>query len=263
MAEGPSTHGSDLVLARVVVAVAALGASPPPRPVTVQAVRSLGRVGLLVSATGATWDEVREWVERDHPGNASFQRMGRIVRVDFRKAPAAWSALLDATSYHHAILTPDGLATLTLRGRRGQLHDLLAGPLKVIPGARPDLRSVSTGGFERGPQLTDRQRAALLAAHQAGYYRIPRPINLRRLARAQGISSPALSELLRRAERAIIDDYVAEARRRGDAEPGRAPVPAPAEPAPDPAPLEAPPMQPPKATGTATPPLKGPLRRRS
>lgn len=53
--------------------------------------------------------------------------------------------------------------------------------------------------------LTDKQREALLAAYEAGYYAVPREISLQELAERQSVSHQALSERIRRGHKALIE----------------------------------------------------------
>jgi predicted DNA binding protein len=61
-------------------------------------------------------------------------------------------------------------------------------------------------GFER--VLTDRQREALTAAWEAGYFDQPRTADLGEVADRLGIGRGAASELLRRGERALVRSAV-------------------------------------------------------
>jgi len=57
--------------------------------------------------------------------------------------------------------------------------------------------------------LTDRQREALVAAHELGYFDIPRTASLDEVAAELGIGASALSERLRRAQAALVETTVA------------------------------------------------------
>lgn len=57
-------------------------------------------------------------------------------------------------------------------------------------------------------QLTDRQRAALDAAVAVGYYEIPREGTITDIATRLGCSSSTAGELVRKAEAAVIRDYI-------------------------------------------------------
>lgn len=53
-------------------------------------------------------------------------------------------------------------------------------------------------------ELTEKQYETMLAAYDAGYYDVPREINLKELARQLDVSHQALSERLRRGHQALI-----------------------------------------------------------
>lgn len=66
--------------------------------------------------------------------------------------------------------------------------------------------------FERSAspsQLTDRQQAALEAAVEAGYYEIPRDGTVADIAAALDCSTSTAGELVRKAEAAVIREFVA------------------------------------------------------
>jgi hypothetical protein len=56
--------------------------------------------------------------------------------------------------------------------------------------------------------LTDRQRLALRTAHEAGYFDTPRRTSTRELGTRLGISAASVSELLRRAQRRLVEHTV-------------------------------------------------------
>lgn len=57
--------------------------------------------------------------------------------------------------------------------------------------------------------LTDPQRDALVAAHDAGYWKVPRGTTVGELGGRLGISAQAVSERLRRGTDRLVDTYVA------------------------------------------------------
>lgn len=61
----------------------------------------------------------------------------------------------------------------------------------------------TTAGPDR--HLTDRQREALLTAHEMGYFDIPRGARLQEVASELGITSSSLSERLRRAQSQVVE----------------------------------------------------------
>lgn len=56
--------------------------------------------------------------------------------------------------------------------------------------------------------LTDKQRVALLAAYEAGYFAVPRKASMATVAAALDISSSALTERLHRAQAHLIEYFV-------------------------------------------------------
>jgi predicted DNA binding protein len=60
----------------------------------------------------------------------------------------------------------------------------------------------------RDDELTSRQREIIQAAFDLGYFNYPRKTGLNTLSRLLKVSPSALSEVLRRAERKIVGDYL-------------------------------------------------------
>jgi hypothetical protein len=60
-------------------------------------------------------------------------------------------------------------------------------------------------------KLTEKQREVLIAAYKFGYYDLPRRINSERLAEKLNIGSSTLGEHLRKAERRLLKNILAEA----------------------------------------------------
>jgi predicted DNA binding protein len=57
-------------------------------------------------------------------------------------------------------------------------------------------------------QLTEAQREALVAAHEAGYFEVPRDVTLDDLSSKLGVSKQSVSERLRRAQSRLVGDTV-------------------------------------------------------
>jgi predicted DNA binding protein len=71
----------------------------------------------------------------------------------------------------------------------------------------------SIRGFNAEPDsanVTDRQREVLLAANEAGYYDTPRGSSLTELADQLNITKATCSDILHRAEGAVIEQYVSQ-----------------------------------------------------
>jgi len=58
--------------------------------------------------------------------------------------------------------------------------------------------------------VTDKQRQALSAAFEMGYYSVPRDVDLRTVGEQLGISRQAVSERLRRGHELLVGDYLGE-----------------------------------------------------
>jgi len=129
----------------------------------------------------------------------------RVLRADFQHLPEAWARTFQGVALEFARLDPNGGASVTVTGRRSALASFArrlygpSAPLELVhlQTAQPPLSL-----------LTLPQDGALRAAVAAGYYRIPRALNLDELATRLGVSSASLSERLRRAEGRIITRYV-------------------------------------------------------
>lgn len=200
----------DLISATVELPCAALGFDPPDAVLAVRFMEQEDGLGLICTALSGFPPNFDAWLQGFGPEYTRVGRTGRVVRATLTLPDATWVPLLRATRNHYITLHPDGRAVAVLRGDRMEVQRFIESVRRGYPGAA--LRSLHATPGRRAGGITDRQREALEAAHAAGYYRVPRPVNLRTLARKLGISSPALSELLRRAEGAIIDAYVARPR---------------------------------------------------
>jgi len=170
---------------------------------------------------------VQNWVEvtaepQDVPSLAQeIRRHPQVVRTDLAmlrsglvglvktKWCPVWSALKGQTcAVRQHRLAPDGTSRLTImvsgREALGRLVEELSGS-----GARVKVLRLS-GAVGEAP-LTPRQLRVLSEAIEKGYYDYPRRIRQRELAASCGLSSSALSELLRRAERNLLKWYEGKA----------------------------------------------------
>jgi len=99
----------------------------------------------------------------------------------------------------------DGAAVFTVVGTADDLQALLTGIPEEI-----DVDVDRVGEYDdrhvvgSGPELTDRQRQAVRAALDAGYYDSPRTGSLDEVADRLDCATGTASELLRRAERAAL-----------------------------------------------------------
>lgn len=68
------------------------------------------------------------------------------------------------------------------------------------------IESMDASSWQNRNGLTDKQRTALLAAFDAGYYDVPRAISMSELAEELDVSHQTLSERLRRGTKRLIED---------------------------------------------------------
>lgn len=101
----------------------------------------------------------------------------------------------------YPIVVRDGWAEWDLTGTREDLKEFQSW-LDAL-GLEYELLSLVRTGDEEGI-LTDRQQEVLEAAHQAGYFEIPRQCTLKDLARRFDIDKSTVSEILRRAEGRLV-----------------------------------------------------------
>ncbi|MFC7325826.1 helix-turn-helix domain-containing protein [Halorubrum rutilum] len=83
--------------------------------------------------------------------------------------------------------------------------DALSAAIEALPGG-VDVEVLRTGTYDRsrGVRVSDRQREALAAAWDAGYYEIPREGDIEAVAGALDCATSTASDLLRRAERRVV-----------------------------------------------------------
>ncbi|HLE96818.1 MAG TPA: helix-turn-helix domain-containing protein [Candidatus Thermoplasmatota archaeon] len=129
----------------------------------------------------------------------------RVIRADFEPLPDAWARVFLGVTLEFARLEPNGAASVRITGSRAALAKFA----RRLYGATAPLELVELRATEPPVTfLTLPQDDALRVAVAAGYYRIPRALNLDELAKKLGITSASLSERLRRAEGRIISRYV-------------------------------------------------------
>lgn len=114
-------------------------------------------------------------------------------------------------------LTTADITLLSARGQGGQWKLRMLAPVRdgiaraddILDdlGCTAECRRISTidGVSMSSSDLTDKQREALVAAFETGYYEIPRDITVEELADDLGISHQALSERFRRAHHQLIE----------------------------------------------------------
>ncbi len=116
-------------------------------------------------------------------------------------------SLLDALSQRTVVVIPpievgpDRTVRMTLVGHPDDLRVVLA---QTPEGISVDVRSVSDGISATPTRLSDRQREALQAAWELGYYEIPRRNGIKAVAAELDCVVSTASELLRRGESRLV-----------------------------------------------------------
>lgn len=172
--------------------------------------------GPVGSATTLTW------VDADRETTAAVLDAAPVVEASLVAGDGGTYAFTRQTDYAFAdnlldlVATADVafLAPLSFRADRSA-HFEAAGESAALGAFYDDLAAVldvsvaSVRDFRRGgtpASLTDRQRAALDAAVDLGYYEIPRAASVADIADALDCATSTAGELLRKAEASVVRD---------------------------------------------------------
>ncbi len=166
-------------------------------------------------AVGTTTD-----VERELGADPTTRRVSRSATArsgalyEIEWAPAVERRIATLLDSDVTVLTLVGRATgWTLRVRASDHETLSAYQDRLREGhcslTLERLRTPESQAADGQFLLTDKQREALVAAQQLGYFDVPREITLSELADELGISQQALSKRLRRAQQTITRDVLA------------------------------------------------------
>lgn len=192
-------------LRRIDTDAAALGFLPPPCALNLRLRRQGQGWEMVALMPTAQTSAVTRWLQPLAPTQVLVAPglAPRSLRALFATVPSAWPELVDAAHLHHALLFPNGVASLFAEGSQAQLEALVAqlqvSAMVVRARAAP---------LDDEARLTPRQIDALTTAVALGYYEIPHRLDLRALAANMHISLGAVSELLRRAESLVITSFV-------------------------------------------------------
>lgn len=167
---------------------------------------------LLCHAAAGKPDILARWL-RTQPGIDDVRVAPGIAPKVFRAKTAAvpptWALVAAFVKVHHLDLAADGHASWFIEGVRDQVWALVQHLEATTPEASKTnvrCRPVHEGRGEA--PITRRQFEALSTAVALGYYEIPHRLDLRALAKKTGLSLGSVSELLRRAEGAILTHYI-------------------------------------------------------
>jgi hypothetical protein len=168
---------------------------------------------LLAHAAAGKPDALARWL-RTHAGIEQVRVAGglapKVLRAKAALLPSAWAAVSTFVRVHHLNLAPDGHASWFVEGTREQVLAMvnLLDIAQQIPSSPSDVRCRPVRPLQNEPPISRRQFEALSSAVALGYYEIPHRLDLRALGQKTGISLGSISELLRRAEGAVLTHYV-------------------------------------------------------
>ncbi len=134
------------------------------------------------------------------------------VRTRLRERERRYREALDRESV--LVVPPVELrADRTVRQTMAGYAEELSAAVEALP-SEVEVEVLRTGTFHRvaRPAVTERQREALRAAFEAGYYDLPRSAGLEVVAEALDCSTSAASDRLRRAERRLVAGALGENR---------------------------------------------------
>ena len=202
----PPAHESPVrIMGRFVGRAEGFGFRPPPGSLRLKLLKAHTIWTLFLQPTSDVHvGRLVDWLPAEGLLRIEFGSR-RVIRADFQPLPEAWAQTFRGVELEFARLDPEGDASATIVGTRSAL----AAFARRMCGPTAPLDLVELHEVEPPVSfLTLPQDDALRAAVAAGYYRIPRALNLNQLAKKLGISSASLSERLRRAEGRIIIRYV-------------------------------------------------------
>lgn len=168
---------------------------------------------LLAHAAAGKPDILARWL-KPHPGIEDVRVAPgiapKLLRAKVQELPAAWSLVASYARVHHLDLGPDGHASWFVEGVRDQVWALVQqlDQTSPTPMAPTEIRCRPVHGGRSDAPISRRQFETLATAVALGYYEIPHHLDLRALASRTGISLGSVSELLRRAEAAVLTHYV-------------------------------------------------------
>ncbi|WP_185977311.1 helix-turn-helix domain-containing protein [Haloglomus irregulare] len=143
--------------------------------------------------------EVAEWTT-----TAAQEGFYVYVRTELRTREQQYRQALDRDAV--LVVPPVELRSdRTVRQTMVGHSDALSAAIDALPDT-VDVEVLRTGTYDRasGAQVSERQREALAAAWDVGYYEVPREGDIEAVAGELDCASSTASDLLRRAERRVV-----------------------------------------------------------
>ncbi|MDX1612047.1 MAG: helix-turn-helix domain-containing protein, partial [Candidatus Thermoplasmatota archaeon] len=213
--QGSSSSASDdAVRARLELTVEDLDLPCPPTAVHLRFLEERTGWAIFMWSSPGGAEILGGWIRS--LGDVTLRRSplhdSRVTVAEVRELPGACGRLAKTLHVEMLILRPSGEVSLAVSGGRRELHDLIQWIQPGGDGVVRNVTRVANGDSQAegrdGQLLTQRQQDALREASERGYYDVPRKLRLRELADALDTSPAALSELLRRAEKGLIEAYL-------------------------------------------------------
>lgn len=189
--------------------ITALELRPPPSRVHLKILPAQEKCWVLAWAASGGAQPIARWLMEDHAFEVVREPVARrrLQAFTCKRPPDPIRELAKRFDRFDLQSSPEGKALLRLETQRGDLDDDAGFLGAACPGL--SLASVEpVDGNHREAMLTQRQHDALAQALASGYYDVPRTIRLTDLADDMAMSQSSLSELLRRAERRLVETYI-------------------------------------------------------
>jgi|SRR5699024_2071933 len=188
-----------------------VAASVPETTIRVDDIQTpeAGRPVLVFWAEGEAFETLETALDR--PSVATHTVLGtaegrRLYRVELAfRPPAIYAAFVRSdTAPIEATITAAGWEARTRFADRQALAAFADSCRESDVSFRLDKTFETGPGTDNEYGLTEKQHETLLAAHEAGYFAVPRTASLQEIGAEFGISAPSVSERLRRAQDRLI-----------------------------------------------------------
>ena len=136
----------------------------------------------------------------------SFSRVGKNVYLGSLRVNSKICSILSKYIVSQGTVISDSIAWTIILDGYSELKRLL----KEFIDSKIEVKVMKVVKVKQGSIITARQEQIVKIALETGFYDFPRRITLRKLAEKLNVSPSTLSEILRRAEKNIIETYFRE-----------------------------------------------------
>lgn len=175
-----------------------------------------GPIVTLIRVVGRSLDAVETALENaDYVQELALISDDGLVRVYHLVLDGPWRAEMDEITFNKTLIervrvTKDGWQLKQQFANRDELAAYRDSCLRAGADFRLDRLYESGSTSETIPGVSEKQREALLAAYEAGYFTVPRQTSLEEIAAELGISQSALAERLHRGQSHLLEHYFYE-----------------------------------------------------